>query len=179
MANQTVTLPVDPFVAIDFETADHGRDSACSVGLVRVERGRVVATASRLIRPPRPQFAFTYIHGITWRDVQREPTFGDVWRALLPMLEGATTLVAHNAPFDRSVLGACCRAAGIDVPALPFACTVRIARATWGLRVAKLDVVCEHLGIGLDHHEALSDALACAQIVLAARRPSGRAQPAA
>ena len=27
------------FVAIDFETADNGRDSACAVGLVRVENG--------------------------------------------------------------------------------------------------------------------------------------------
>ena len=29
-----------PFVAIDFETADHGPDSACAVGLVRVEARR-------------------------------------------------------------------------------------------------------------------------------------------
>jgi len=33
--------PADrPFVAIDFETADHGADSACAVGLARVEGGR-------------------------------------------------------------------------------------------------------------------------------------------
>ena len=30
------------FVAIDFETADNGADSACSVGLVRVEALKVV-----------------------------------------------------------------------------------------------------------------------------------------
>ena len=41
------------FVAIDFETADQGRDSACSVGLVRVENGAIVKTAVQLIQPPR------------------------------------------------------------------------------------------------------------------------------
>jgi DNA polymerase III subunit epsilon len=30
------------FTAIDFETANYFRDIACAVGLVRVERGRVV-----------------------------------------------------------------------------------------------------------------------------------------
>ena len=35
------------FVAIDFETADAKRDSACAVGLVRVESGRVVYRESR------------------------------------------------------------------------------------------------------------------------------------
>ena len=28
-----------PFVAIDFKTADYGRDSACALALVRVEAG--------------------------------------------------------------------------------------------------------------------------------------------
>src|SRR5205085_9653487 len=47
-----------PFVAIDFETADHGRDSACAVALVRVERGRIVRRETRRIRPPRSRFFF-------------------------------------------------------------------------------------------------------------------------
>ena len=34
-------LPAAPptFVALDFETADYGRDSACALALVRVEAG--------------------------------------------------------------------------------------------------------------------------------------------
>lgn len=179
MAGKDTALPLEPFVAIDFETADYGRDSACSVALVRVDHGRVVASANRLIRPPRRDFMFTGIHGITWRDVQREPVFADVWAAVSPLLEGATALVAHNASFDKSVLNACCLAAGMEAPPLPFACTVRIARSTWGLTVAKLDVVCAHLGIPLQHHDALSDASACARIVLEARRHSIHAAPEA
>lgn len=158
------------FVAIDFETADQGRDSACSVALVRVEGDRVVAREHRLIRPPRREFMFTYIHGIDWKRVCREPAFGEVWPAVAPLLAGAAFLAAHNAPFDRSVLAACCQAAGLPVPALPFRCTVSLARDTWGIRPTKLPDVCSRLGIPLQHHDALSDAEACARILLEARR---------
>ena len=110
------------FVAIDFETADHGRDSACAVGLARVERGRVVRCESHLIRPPRRQFAFTHVHGITWPMVARQPNFAELWPTLAGRLEGASFLAAHNAPFDRSVLLACCALAGLEPPALTFVC---------------------------------------------------------
>ncbi len=156
------------FVAIDFETADHGADSACAVGLVRVESGRIVEETSRLIRPPREQIVFTEIHGITWQHVKGEPCFGEVWPELAPLLQGARCLVAHNAPFDRAVLRACCRAAGIEPPTLPFACTVRLARQAWGVYPTKLPDVCRHLAIRLKHHDPLSDARAAAQIAIAA-----------
>ena len=38
------------FVAIDFETADYGRDSACALALVRVEAGVIVQRAFSYIR---------------------------------------------------------------------------------------------------------------------------------
>lgn len=161
--------PDPSFVALDFETADNGRDSACAVALVRVDQGQITRSVTRLIRPPRSRVMFTSIHGLTWEDVRREPTFGHLWPTLAPLLEGAQFLAAHNAPFDRSVLEACCRAAGLPVPALPFQCTVRIARDTWGVYPTRLPDVCRHLGIPLCHHEAGSDAEACARIVLAAR----------
>ena len=41
------------FVAIDFETADPGADSACAIGVVRVRDGRIAERIARLIRPPR------------------------------------------------------------------------------------------------------------------------------
>lgn len=166
----TARRPERAFVAIDFETADPWRDSACSVALVRVEGKKIVAREHHLIQPPRKQFRFTSIHGITWAMVAKAPTFGPVWTRLTPLLEGAEFLVAHNAPFDRSVLRACCEAARIEPPALEFKCSVRLAKATWDLRSAALPVVCRMLEIPLKHHDALSDAEACARIVLAAAR---------
>jgi DNA polymerase-3 subunit epsilon len=163
-------MGADTFVAIDFETADSGRDSACAVGMVRVEKGRIVHRERRFIRPPRAYFEFTYVHGITWARVAREPRFRDLWPKLRPVLSGAEFLVAHQASFDRSVLLACCEQARVAAPRLPFECTVRIARRLWSIRPTRLPNVCSYLDIPLKHHDALSDAEACARIVLAARR---------
>jgi DNA polymerase-3 subunit epsilon len=161
--------PLDrPFVAIDFETADTDADSACAVGLVRVEDSKIVARETLLIRPPRPRILFSYLHGITWPMVKDAPVFKDAWVKLAPLLDGVTFLAAHNAPFDRRVLSACCTAHGLRAPALPFVCTVQLARRKWAMKPANLPAVCRRLGIGLLHHNAGSDAEACARIVIAA-----------
>lgn len=179
-----VMPPVEgSFVAIDFETADYGADSACAVGLVRVEGLKVVARETVLIRPPRRNMVFTFIHGITWDMVANAPVFAEVWPKLLPMLDGAAFLAAHNAPFDRKVLATCCAAASLTAPEPPFVCTVQLARKRWGLKPNDLPSVCRRLGIGLMHHDAGSDAEACARIVIAAAHPSlppteGGAEPA-
>jgi DNA polymerase-3 subunit epsilon len=158
------------FAAIDFETADYGRDSACAVALVRVERNRIVDRVSSLIRPPRREFVFTYIHGITWEMVRDAPAFDQLWPELDRWMRGVRFLAAHNASFDRGVLEACCRSSGLTPPGIPFECTVRMARAVFGIYPTRLDCVCRALGIPLVHHRAESDAEACARIVLAARQ---------
>jgi DNA polymerase III subunit epsilon len=156
------------FVAIDFETANHRADSACAVGLVKVVGGEIVDKAVHLIRPPSRQFAFTWVHGLSWGDVERAEDFGRLWPRLAPLLAGAEFLAAHNAPFDKGVLHACCATYALAAPSLPFQCTVQLSRRAWNIRPTKLSDVCRALDIELNHHEALSDAMACAQIVLAA-----------
>lgn len=162
------------FVALDFETADPMRDSACALALVRVEKGRIVARETRLLRPPRREFWFTHIHGITWPMVESMEPFGDAWPAMEPMLEGAGFLAAHNAVFDRSVMRACCERAGLEVPAAPYLCTVKLARRVWDIHPTRLPDVCGRLDIPLRHHDAASDAEACARIVLRALEEGGR-----
>ncbi len=127
-----------------------------------------------LIRPPTPEFVFTYIHGLTWRDVRDAPTFAELWPDLRGLLAKVDFLAAHNAPFDRSVLNACCRTHGVQGVPQPFVCTMKIARAVWGIYPTTLSDVCRYLRIPLNHHEAGSDAEACARIVLAAEAAGWR-----
>lgn len=162
------------FAAIDFETANHSRDSACAIGVVVVSRGRVAHRFSQLIRPPTREFCFTHIHGLAWNDVSRAPTFADLWPQLRQFIAGVDFLAAHNAPFDRGVLDACCRTHRVAAVPQPFTCTVRVAREVWGIYPTKLSDVCRHLGIPLRHHEAASDAEACARIILAAEAAGWR-----
>ena len=154
-----------PCVAIDFETSGREAHYACAVGLVRIEGGAVVARFESLLRPPSPRVWFTHIHGLTWRDLKDQPTFAEIWPEAAALLRGARYLLAHNAQFDRRVLYACCRVAGLAAPEQPFLCTLRGARrAPLELSSRSLDQVCAHFGIPLDHHRAGSDAEGCALI---------------
>ena len=96
------------------------------------------------------------------------PTFKQVWAQIATRIERADALVAHNASFDRRVLHACCDFYQIPPPKQNFICTVALARERWNLYPTKLPDVCRYLNIELDHHQALSDARACAEIVIAA-----------
>ena len=64
-------------IALDFETADNGPDSACALAMVAIEDGTISGQKSFLIRPPRDTFRFTYIHGITWAHVRNELIFAE------------------------------------------------------------------------------------------------------
>ncbi|MEH6402808.1 MAG: 3'-5' exonuclease [Sneathiella sp.] len=158
------------FLAIDFETANYGSDSACAIGLVRVENSQIVSEKVKLICPPSPEFYFTHIHGITWSDVEFEPTFGDVWSDIAPYFKDVDFLCAHNSSFDAKVLKSCCSTYSLEVPSSEFVCTVKLARKLWNIRPTKLPNVADFLGLELNHHDALSDSRACANIVIAAIR---------
>ncbi|MFH1878268.1 MAG: 3'-5' exonuclease [Candidatus Omnitrophota bacterium] len=156
------------FAAIDFETSDYGRDSACAVAVVRVKGTAIIERTFSYIRPPRGNFDFTYLHGISWSHVASAPTFRELWPLLREQFTGADFIAAHNAGFDRAVMRVCCEQSGLEMPENPFLCTMRLARRVWNVYPTKLPDICRHLNIPLRHHEAGSDAEACAKIVIAA-----------
>lgn len=158
------------FVAIDFETANQRRASACSIGIAAVRDGRI-ETHSFLIRPREMHFdpVNISIHGITPDMVREAPLFGELLPTIRHFLDGEE-LWAHYAPFDAGVLLALRRAEGLALPA-KLNCTCQLARLRLpALPSHRLPVVCAHLGIPLNHHDAASDAEACARIVLALNR---------
>ena len=158
------------FLAIDFETANHKRNSACAVGTVLVEKGEIVRREYHLIRPPTREFTFTHIHGLTWDDVSDALSFGELWPKIRTSFKNVDFLAAHNAPFDRSVLRSCCLEADIDYPAVEFRCTVQVSRRVWGIFPTRLPDVCTYLDIPLNHQEAASDSEACARIMIEAMK---------
>lgn len=162
------------FAALDFETANQDPASVCAIGVVRVVGGRISKRRAEFVRPPTRDFRFTSVHGITAHDVEEAAAFPEVWRSLAPLFSGACFVAAHNASFERRVIAACAQRFGTPTLSAPLECTMKLARATWGLRPTKLSDVARFLGIELQHHDALSDAEAAARIVLAAGRPSQR-----
>ncbi|MXZ77958.1 MAG: hypothetical protein F4Z06_06730 [Acidimicrobiia bacterium] len=158
------------FAAIDFETATAKRSSACALGLVIVDSGRIVDEQSWLIRPPGNEYhSFnTRLHGISASDTEDAASFGQVWSEASAIAQGRL-LVAHNAAFDISVLRHSATHHDYTPPEASYLCTYRLARSRWPDRYSwKLPDVCEALGIDdLDHHDPLSDARAAARVLLA------------
>lgn len=157
--------PSPTFIALDFETADKGPDSACALGMVRLHNGQIEDTFYSLIRPPRKQVLFTWVHGLTWPMLEPCPTFKDLWGQISTFVTGADYFAAHNASFDRGVLYACCQAAKLPQPPAPFVCTLKGSRNYLQLPSNSLNNVSAHLGIPLIHHHALEDATASAKIL--------------
>jgi DNA polymerase-3 subunit epsilon len=154
-------------LVIDFETANLSPTSACSLGLVVIEDDQIIHTERFLIRTPTSEFRFTHIHGLTWKDVESAPTFADIWTTgLKKWFEKGSLLVAHNVGFDQKVLTSTAAHYQLSVPKMKTECTVKMSRFKLGIKPANLKNVSDTLGIKLNHHEALSDALASAYIYL-------------
>jgi DNA polymerase-3 subunit epsilon len=166
------------FSAIDFETANERRDSACAVGVVRVRGGQIVDAYATLLRPRvlRMDWRNQQVHGISAAELHDAPSLADVWPLLLPYLH-QQPVAAHNSAFDVSVLEYSCRDFGLPIPAFHALCSVKLAKLCWPhFERHKLDHVAGQFGIPLSHHDALSDARACAEITVRAFR-SGTAVP--
>jgi len=157
------------FVAIDFETANRCRESACAIGLTFVENGEIVDQEYYLIKPT--PFYFDAInqsvHGISERQVIQSPTFDHVWEQIKGKLH-KKQLVAHNASFDFSVLRYALSAYNIPFPDITYGCTLQLFRKL-GLPLEnnKLSTLARYYNLSLDHHHALSDSVVCAQIAIA------------
>ncbi|PKQ16765.1 MAG: exonuclease [Actinobacteria bacterium HGW-Actinobacteria-7] len=170
-------MPHDLWVAIDFETASREATSACALGIALIDGLEIVETVSWLIRPPFNEYEYrnTLIHGITPEDTEHAPDFEELWWEIGPQLAGRR-LLAHNAAFDMRVLGALIDSRDLNAPRYEYACTVNLARkALPDLGNHKLDTVCDHCGIRLMHHDAASDAQACARVALVCAETVGAA----
>lgn len=168
-------------LAIDFETANYPRESAIALGISVIENNDVTERRAWLFRPALdPRFKskriyirpdFIDIHGITPAMLEDKGYFNDAWPEMRAYFEAADLLVAHNAGFDRAVLYAVAAHYDIPLPEHRWQCTVNISRRCWpGLYNHKLSTVAEHLGIALNHHEAESDAHACARIFIESQK---------
>ena len=158
------------FTAIDFETANGSRDSACALGLVKVRDGRIVERREWLLRPtdgggfwPRN----VEVHGITEGMVAGAPTWAQVHPEIAALIDD-DVILAHNAIFDLGVFAKTSETAGIAPQAFRYGCSVELARAFLTLENFKLPTVNAALGFGtFQHHDGLADAEACANITIA------------
>jgi DNA polymerase III subunit epsilon len=157
------------FVAIDFETANHYRHSACSLGAIVVENGQIVAQKYWLIRPEPFEMNYFHhrVHGITLEQLENERTFDQIYHEVRATMEDQV-MVAHNVNFDAGVLTGVLHYYDLaPIKTLKSMCTVQTARRVWpGEPSYSLGNIATSKGIKFSHHHALDDARACAELLL-------------
>ena len=161
---------INNFVAIDFETANQNRSSICSVGVVIFCNGEIDDKYYSLVRPEPNYYTLSRIHGLDRSDTDSARLFPEVWAELAPKIAGLP-LFAHNSAFDESCLRAAFELYNMTYPDYEFHCTYRGAQNFFNNHAEcttppsfGLDALCEYFGIKFDHHNALSDAYACAML---------------
>lgn len=167
-----------PLLAVDLETSGltPEKDRMLAMGFVPVDGDRIeLAGARRLILRAEdgPGEAVT-IHRLTHDDLADGVPPATALAELREALEGRA-LLAHHAPFDVAFLRAAYGAVGQEPPSPPVVCTLDLQRrllvrggeplVPGGLRLWRAR---HRYGFAaVPAHDALSDALACAELYLA------------
>ncbi|WP_262315414.1 3'-5' exonuclease [Lacticaseibacillus parakribbianus] len=158
------------FIAMDFETANRKRASACSLALVVVQNSQITDSFYTLIDPEDDfEPMNVQIHHIRPSMVVGQPNFAGVWPHIQSFFTRNRLVVAHNAPFDVSVMRRSLERYHLAVPRYQVIDTAQTSKRLMPeLDNRKLDTVSAALHIPLtNHHNALADSYACARILLA------------
>jgi DNA polymerase-3 subunit epsilon len=174
-------MPVDrmkkhtEFTAVDVETANADMSSICQVGLATFSGGALVMEWKSFLDP---QDFFdplnVAIHGIDEDTVAGAPTLPEIALTLCDKLSNGIA-VCHT-HFDRVSIGQAFAKYGVEPPGCAWLDSARVARRTWtdcSSRGYGLHDVCAKIGYEFVPHDALEDAKAAGQILLAAIELTG------
>lgn len=149
------------FTALDFETATSENNSICQIGLVVVNNGVIAKKYESLIQPPGNEYLFHNIrvHKIEPYMTQNISDFSEIWSEIETYISNKH-IVCHNAKFDLSKLAGTLEFYNLPIPDYTFSCTLELLGGS-------LKKCCDEKQIELNnHHNALSDAEACAKLYL-------------
>ncbi len=160
-------MSIQRYVVFDVETPNRYNSRMSAIGISVVEAGRIVQDFYSLVDPEQPFDWFnSQLTGINEETVFDAPSFPELWPEIEPLLSSGV-LAAHNASFDIGVLRKCLESYEIAwKPYVRGVCTVTMGRSLLPGISHKLNDLCEHYGICLNHHRADSDSHACAEILI-------------
>ena len=133
--------------------------------------GAVLRELDLLIDPEEPLEAIiTKITGLTDEALAGQPKFAEVIPQLREMFSAADAVVAHNLPFDSTLMELELARAGIAEWPWPARqiCTVQEHAEEWGRRPKLLELYEHYVGEKLEQkHRALDDVMALAAVARA------------
>ena len=155
------------FVALDFETANRTRGSACAIGMCKMLNGKVTDTYYQVLRPVPYDIdpSVMKYHHVTKDEIENAPTIGELWSEIEAFIAD-NVIVVHNISFDKPVLIDSLENCDIGVPNVTFMCSLKMAKTELKEEKGDLKTLCKKYKIPLNHHNALSDACAAATLML-------------
>jgi DNA polymerase III epsilon subunit-like protein len=153
------------FIAIDFETANPQRVSACALGYTKVRNCEIIETNGYLIKPVGGHASFqSKIHGIKKEHTFDKPDFVELFPEIQDIFK--YPLVAHS-QFDKQVLNALSGHFDLDL-SFEYTDSSAVAKEKLpNLKNCKLKTLVKHFGLpAFKHHDATEDSTACARIFL-------------
>ena len=166
----TLSLMEDDVIVVDTETTglDPAYCSLIEIAALRMNGPDIVGRFQTFVNPgcSIPE-EITELTGITNADIADAPSPREAVAAFA-QFAGECDLIAHNAPFDLRVLASCLHDYHIDwQPEAAYLCTCQMGKRAYPyLPNHKLNTLCDHLQLSLDHHKAGSDSRACALLLL-------------
>lgn len=156
------------FAIVDCEATGGTKETnrIIEIGIVLMDGSEIVDTYQTLIDPGVPVTPFVEnLTGIKTAMLNGNPQFRHVAETVFEKLSGRI-FVAHNVTFDYNLVRAELQRAACKMD-LPRLCTVKLSRKVFpGLDHYNLGAVSEFLQIpDFNHHRALDDAMACAEIL--------------
>jgi DNA polymerase III subunit epsilon len=163
------------FAAIDVETANANMASICQIGIAHFANGALKQGWKTYVDPQDYFDGINVsIHGIDESVVAGAPTFGALANTLKGALDGRI-VIAHTA-FDKLAIYQAAAACHVVQPSctwLDSACVARRAWKQFSRSGYGLQNVCDFIGYKFQHHDALEDAKAAGNILLAAIAQTG------
>jgi DNA polymerase-3 subunit epsilon len=174
---RSTPVPELPLLALDLETTglSAARERILAVGVVPVDGTRIeLAGARRLLVAHDDPGETVSIHGLTHDDLETGHPLDQVLTEVQSLLAGRA-LLAHHAPFDLAFLDAGLRSVGLPPLRVPVICTLDLQRRLLTRTGEDLPRGALRLWRARDRHgmdrapahDALGDALACAELYLA------------
>jgi DNA polymerase-3 subunit epsilon len=158
------------FTAFDVETANHTRESVCSIGIVSYEKGNMVYKNNFIVCPREIEFSpiNSSIHRIDHNTIMNSSSITEVWRTVRELFE-SKPVFAHNAQFDIQCLRKSLDSWNAQHKEVKYGCTIKLANHAFpDLDDYRLNDVAKYMQITHNHHNSLSDATIAAEIALRA-----------
>lgn len=154
---------MNTYVAIDFETANPQRNSACALGFIVVSKGKKINSGDYRIKPiGHYNFRQVQIHGLNYKDTKNELDFISLYPQIKYIFD--YPLIGYG-PFDKQVLNALSKYFNLNL-VFEYTNVCQLAKKKLPqLSKHNLNLVSDYFKLPpFAHHSPYADALACARV---------------